>query len=100
MNGTQAISWGVNMCRYAYLDMYDYTFINSPADPSVTDTIKLKFSADDLRSLADISSEISGYDDRIYVEGRRFKRVSERASNIINGNIFLEIKVKEIKEYE
>jgi hypothetical protein len=87
------------MCRYAYLDMYDYRFINS-LDPSVTDTIELKFSADDLRSLADVSSEISGYDDRIYVEGRRFKRVSERASNIINGNIFLEIKVKEIKEYE
>lgn len=79
--------------------MYDYRFINS-LDPSVTDTIELKFSADDLRSLADVSSEISGYDDRIYVEGRRFKRVSERASNIINGNIFLEIKVKEIKEYE
>lgn len=87
------------MCRYAYLDMYDYRFINS-LDPSVTDTIELKFSADDLRSLADVSSEISGYDDRIYVEGRRFKRISERASNIINGNIFLEIKVKEIKEYE
>lgn len=87
------------MCRYAYLDMYDYRFINS-LDPSVTDTIELKFSADDLRSLADVSSEISGYDDRIYVEGRRFKRVSERASDIINGNIFLEIKVKEIKEYE
>lgn len=79
--------------------MYDYRFINS-LDPSVTDTIELKFSADDLRSLADVSSEISGYDDRIYVEGRRFKRVSERASDIINGNIFLEIKVKEIKEYE
>lgn len=88
------------MCRYAYLDMYDYTFINNPTDPTVTDKIKLKFSADDLRSLADISSEISGYDDRIYVEGRRFKRISERASSIINGNIFLEIKVKEIKEYE
>ena len=87
------------MCRYAYLDMYDYKFINS-LDPSVTDTIELKFSADDLRSLADVSSEISGYDDRIYVEGRRFKRVSEKASNIINGNIFLEIKVKEIKEHE
>lgn len=87
------------MCRYAYLDMYDYRFINS-LDPSVTDTIELKFSADDLRSLADVSSEISGYDDRIYVEGRRFKRISERASDIINGNIFLEIKVKEIKEYE
>ena len=94
-----ATRWSVSMCRYAYLDMYDYRFINS-LDPSVTDTIELKFSADDLRSLADVSSEISGYDDRIYVEGRRFKRVSERASNIINGNIFLEIKVKEIKEYE
>lgn len=94
-----ATRWSASMCRYAYLDMYDYRFINS-LDPSVTDTIELKFSADDLRSLADVSSEISGYDDRIYVEGRRFKRVSERASNIINGNIFLEIKVKEIKEYE
>lgn len=94
-----ATKWRFSMCRYAYLDMYDYRFINR-MDPSVTDTIELKFSADDLRSLADISSEISGYDDRIYVEGRRFKRVSERASNIIDGNIFLEIKVKEIKEYE
>lgn len=83
------------MCRYAYLDMYDYTFIGSP-----TDTIELKFSADDLRSLADISSEITGYDDKIYVEGRRFKRLSERASNIVDGNIFLKIQVKEIKEYE
>lgn len=83
------------MYRYAYLDMYDYTFIGSP-----TDTIELKFSADDLRSLADISSEITGYDDKIYVEGRRFKRLSERASNIVDGNIFLKIQVKEIKEYE
>lgn len=87
------------MCKYAYLDMYDYRFINSPTDPTVTDKIELKFSADDLRSLADVSSEISGYDDRIYVEGRRFKRLSEKASNIIDGNIFLEIKVKEIKAY-
>ena len=88
------------MSRYAYLDMYDYTFVNSLTDPSVTDKIELKFSADDLRSLADISSEITGYDDKIYVEGRRFKRLSERASNIVDGNIFLEIQVKEIKEYE
>lgn len=87
------------MRRYAHLDMYDYRFINS-RDPSVTDTIELKFSADDLLSLADISTEISGYDDRIYVEGRRFKRISERATDIIDGNIFLEIEVKEIKEYE
>ena len=84
------------MGKHAYLDMYDYTFVSSPYDSSVIDTIELRFKEDDLASLASASTEISGYDDRIYVEGRRFRRISERASDIIDGYMYLIIKVEEI----
>lgn len=83
------------MGKFAYVDMYDYDFLFSPYDNSVIDTIEIRFDKDDLGSLASVSTEISGYDDRIYVEGRRFIRTEEKAIER-NGSLYLEIKVEEL----
>lgn len=83
------------MGKYAFLDMYDYEFIMSLYDKTVIDTIELRFNPDELGEIASISTEISGYDDRIYLEGKRFKRVEETVSNTDNG-LYLLIKVEEL----
>lgn len=66
------------MNKYAYLDMYDYTFIYNPYDPTVITEIQIRLDGEDIVEVSSISTEISGYDERIYVEGKRFIRKGER----------------------